>query len=227
MSTDRAIASLIRKLDRAFPRTERVQRTPMDEFVLSFLLWEGISQRAEHALKRLLDGSLDLNELRVTRPDDLASIIGKTYPLAEERAERLHLALNDLYKREHAVSLDRVIAMTKRDGRKYIEELDGMVPYVAARISLFALDTHAVPIDDRTLRLLIEHEVVEPAATLDKAVGKLERHIKSTDAVQAHFLLQQWAENDGVIPRARKPRATRSASARTKRKPSRRKTPAK
>lgn len=226
MSSEKSISALLRKLDRAFPAPEPVQRTPMEEFVLSFLLWEGVTQRAEHALKRLFDSSLDVNELRVTRPDELASVIGKTYPNVEERSERLHLALNDLYRREHAVSLDRVIAMSKRDGRKYIEDLDAMLPYISARISLFVLDTHAVPIDDRTLRLLIAEGVVEEGSTIEKTVGKLERHIKSTDAVRAHSLLQQWAEADGAIPSS-KSRTSRAPTKSNRKKSSRRKTAAK
>ena len=227
MSSDKGISSLLRKLERAYPVPERVQRTPLEEFILSFLLWEGITQRADHALKRLVDGALDFNELRVTRPDELAAIIGKTYPNADERAERLSLALNDLYRREHAVSLDRIVAMSKRDGRKYIEDLDGMLPYISARISLFALDTHAVPIDDRTLRFLIAEGVVEEGSTIEKAVGKLERHIKSTEAVHTHGLFQQWAEADGAIPGAKSRSATRPATKSNKKKTTRRKTAAK
>ena len=227
MSTDKAVYSLLRKLKRTFGAPEYAKRDPMEEFILSFLTWEGPVQRADPALKRLIDSSLDLNELRVTRPEDLASIIGKTYPHADERAERLHLALNDLYVREHAVSIDRVITMSKRDGRKYIEELEGMLPYISARIALMALDTHAIPLDQRTLDLLIDEGVVEEGSAIDKAVGKLERHIKSTDAIEAHVLFQQWAESDAgaVASKPKKSSTTRSGASRsTRKKPSRRKT---
>jgi hypothetical protein len=226
VSTDKAVYALLRKLKRNYGTPEYAKRSPMEEFIVSFLTWEGPVQRADPALKRLIDGSIDLNELRVTRPEDLVSIIGKTYPNAEERAERLHLALNDLYVREHAVTLDRVIAMSKRDGRKYVEELEGMLPYISARIALVALDTHAIPIDDRTLDLLIAEGVVEEGSTIEKAVGKLERHIKSTDAMEAHLLFQQWAETEaGATPSRQKKGASRSAGGRTpKKSTSRRKT---
>ncbi len=227
MSTDKSLTALLKRLKRTYPDAEHTPREPMEEFVFSFLTWEASGQRAEHAIKRMLDGTLDLNELRVTRPEDLAAVMGKTYPNVEERAERLHLALNDLYKREHAVSLERVLALSKRDGRKFIEDLDGMVPYVSARIALLALDTHAIPIDERTLELLIEEGVVEEGATIEKAVGKLERHIKSTDAIEAHLLLQRWAEDEsgGGTPRKRSARAGGTRTA--KRSGSRRKTAAK
>lgn len=229
MSAEKNISTLLRKLKRAFGTIERTEHTPMEEFVLAFLVWEAPTARAEAALKRLLDSAIDINELRVTRVEDLAAIIGKTYPASEERSERLWLAMNDLYKKEHAVSLDRIVAMNKRDARKYLDDLDGMLPFISARIALLAIDAHAVPIDQRTLELLEAEGYIEEDCTIEKAIGKLERHIKSTEAIEAHLLLQQWAENEGDAPASKKrSKATKSGAARTtKKKPTRRKTTAK
>jgi len=206
-------------------------REPLEEFVLSFLMWESSTNRAEYALKRLLDSVVDINELRVTRPADIATLLGKTYPLAEERAERMTRALDDLFRQEHAVSLERIVAMNKRDGRKYLEGLEGMTPYISARAALFALGAHAIPIDDRTLGKLIEAGVIEEDFTPEKASGKLERHIKASDGLQAHLLLQAWSEDGasaptfGVAENGKNPSKSRRSS--SKKKTTRSKTAAK
>jgi len=212
---DQAILSLIRRLEKTYERPEPMDLSPEDELIYSFLLWEGITPRANAALKRITDAMADVNELRVTRVEGLVGLIGKTYPYAEERAERLLLVLDDVYKREHAVSLDHCVSMSKREGRKYLDSLDAIPPFVAARTALYALEAHAVPLDDRTLDKLIDAGLIEEDATVEKSIAKLERIVKSGDGPAVHELLQAWAEDAeaGVPPAAKKSGSKRRKTA--------------
>ena len=226
----KAINSLLASLEAQYGAPEAVERDPIEEIVFSFLLWESATNRAEHALKRLLDSSLDLNELRVTRPEDVSQLLGKTYPLADERADRMHAALNDLYNREHAVSLETAVAMPKREGRKYVESLDGIPPFVAARVALMVLGAHAVPLDERTLKRLVEAGVADEDADLESTAARLERHIKAADGARAHGLLQAWSEDTAAAaakaakkkPSRRRPAAQATGGRTTKGGPRRR-----
>jgi endonuclease III len=195
------VSALIDALERKYKLAPpESQRSPLEEFIFSFLLWESSTNRAEYALKRLIDAMADLNELRVTNPTTIAAILGKTYPLAEERAERLTVAMDDVFRREHTIELDGILQQPKRDGRKYVESLDGITPYIAARITLCVLGGHAVPVDERTLKRLIESGVVEEDTLADRASAKLERAIKASDGLRAHTLLQAWAEDGSGAP---------------------------
>lgn len=191
----KALGSLLRRLKGEYEAPEPVERNLLEEFLYSFLLWESSHAKAELALKRLLHSMVDVNELRVARPPELIGLMGKQYPRVEERAQRMRAALNELYVREYAVSLESLRPMGKREARQYLESLEGVPPFVAARVVLLRLDGHAVPIDDRTLAKLVHVHVIEPNYDVTHAESTLERHIKSGEALRAHDLLQAWSED--------------------------------
>lgn len=197
------LASLMKKLRSRYQAPERVERQPMEEFLYAYLLWESSATKADAAIKRMMHHVVDFNELRVCRPPELVTLLGKTYPRSEERALRLRASLQDLYMREYEVSLSAALAMNKRDAKKYIETLEGIPPFVAARVLLMAFGAHAVPVDDRTLQKLIAAEVTEPGSDVVKAMGILERHIKAEESHEAHALLQAWSEDSTSDPTAR------------------------
>lgn len=172
--------------------------------------------KADAAFKRLMHHVVDLNELRVCRPPELVSVLGKTYPLAEERAMRLKASLQEIYQREFAVSLDKCASLSKRDARRYLDTLEGMPPFVAARVVLMRLGGHAIPVDEKLLIRLVAKEVVEPDYDCARAEGVLERHIKADHAIQIHLTLQAWADDPDTAPR--KPTSGAGAAARSGRK---------
>ncbi len=167
---------------------------PVAELVYSFLLWEAPASRARAAYKRITDAVVSHNDLRVTLISDLVELLGKTYPLAVQRAERLHIALEALYAREYKVTLDGALALGKRDGRKYLETIDHMPPFVAGRVALIALGAHAAPVDERLLTRLIEASVFPEGTTADEASASLERAVKAADGLGTHQRLIAWLE---------------------------------
>lgn len=192
-----------------------------NELVFSFLLWESTTQRARPAMQRIASAFVDLNELRVSRVPDIVEVLGKTYPRGEERALRLKSSLHDVFSREHEVSLAKAAAMGKRDARKYLEALSGMVPFVAGRVVLLSLGGHAVPLEDRSLEMLIAHGVLEEGTDIAKATGILERHVKAEDALQTYLSLQAWVETGAEAPKKpARPGARTTARAGTKPRPS-------
>lgn len=216
----KALNSLLRKIRADYQPHEHVPRGLVEEFVYSFLLWDSSHAKAELAYKRMSHAMVDLNELRVARPPEIIALLGKQYPRAEERAQRLRASLNELYIREYQVTLEQCRPMNKREARQYIETLEGTPPFVAARLILLALDGHAVPIDERTLSKLQNVGVIEPGLDVLKAEGIFERHVKSTDAAATHALLQAWSEDPDSAP-APKPAAPKAAAAKTASSPKR------
>ncbi len=215
------IPALLKQLRREFELPPVQAREPVLELVYSFLIWESTTAKADLALRRVLDGVVDLNELRASRISSVANALGKTYPLGEERAERMHTALNDLFRREHVLTLDKALKKGKKDGRGYIESLDGIPAYVAARASLFTLGAHAVPLDGRLMSCLIEEGVFEETEDLAHAQGLLERYVSASESQEAHLLFQAWADEEATgsastrRPVARtKPATTRGRTAR-------------
>jgi endonuclease III len=202
----KALNSLVRALKGKYaPEDDLPDRSPLEEFVYSYLLWEAPASKADAAYRRLTHHIVDLNELRVCRPPEIISVLGKSYPLVEERAMRLKASLQEVYLREFAVNLDKCAALSKRDARRYLDTLDGMPPFVAARVVLLRLGGHAIPVDDKLLCRLVARGVVEPDYDCSKAEGVLERHVKADDAIVIHRTLQAWSDDPDTEPKKPKP----------------------
>jgi endonuclease III len=169
-------------------------------FLKSFLLWESTTPKAAQALKRLELAIVDFNELRACMPDEIVRIIGERYPRAAERALRLRTGLNIIYSREHRVTLEPLAGLGRKEAREHLERIDGVPPYVAARVCLLALSHHAAPVDSRIHRRLIEAKVVAADSRPDEAATTLEKKTRAGELSEVYLLLQRWADEASYQP---------------------------
>ncbi len=200
----KALASLLRTLEGEAPACESPAcpdpalidpaEPLLAELLRSFLLWEAGAETARAGLKRIARHIVDFNELRVCLPDEIVAMLGAGYPRAQERAQRIRAALTELFVREHAVTLQPIASMSKRDAKAYLDSLEGVPPYVSARVSLVCLGVHAAPVDGRILRRLVEAGVQAGDATEVAAAATLERKIRAGEMQKAYALLQWWAD---------------------------------
>ncbi len=163
------------------------------ELVWSYLLWEAGEKRARALAAKLCEAFVDLNEFRVCLPSELASFFGNTYPKSAERGDRMRATLNDIYNREHAVTLESLGEMNKRDARAYLDSLEGIPPYVAARTFLIGLGGHAFPLDERLMKVLSAADAIADADDIVAASSWLERQVRSGDAAPALHALEAYA----------------------------------
>jgi hypothetical protein len=206
------LTALLRKLDSGrAPAHLPHPDDPIAVLIFSFLLWESTTDKAMAAYARLFEHLVDYNDLRVSLPHETADILGPRYPRVLDRCQRLRAALRTIYIREHAVNLNILKETGKRDARRYIESLEGIVPYVAARLLLLSLDTHAIPVDDQLRTQLIETEVGDASIEIPELSNWLASQIKAEDGVTAHYALQAWIDELAG-------RAERKASAGAQRK---------
>ncbi len=172
-----------------------VRHDPIATLVMSFLMWESTAEKAQAAYDRILESVVDFNDLRVSMPHETVEMIGPRYPLALNRAQRLRASLRNIYLREHAVSLDKPAAAGKRDLKKYIDSLEGMVPYVANRVLLLCFDTHGMPVDEQLRTALIEAEVADASVEVPELASWLASQIRAGDAASTHAALQSWMDS--------------------------------
>lgn len=180
------------------------------QLVFSFLAWEASTSRAATANKKLHAAVVDYNELRVCLIDELVNMIGDRYPRALERVTRLRSTLNDLYRREHAVRLSKLIDTPKRDARQILDSLEGLPPFVSARMILLAFGGHSFPLDERIHQALLSEEAAP--ADFAEAAGWIERQFRAGEAAPAYNLIEAWM-NDRPLPKAptRQPKRTSAA----------------
>lgn len=180
--------------------------------VYSFLLWESTPRQAAAGLQRLGESIIDLNDLRVAMPTEVAELTGMRDGLAGERTARLRAVLNDVFRREHLVTLGRLESISKREVRDYLDALEGMPSFVAARVTLLGFGGHAVPIDSRLQKMLTSEGVFESGTSPDDAERWLERQIRATDAEDIALLLEGWRDADRSRAGSKDAPASRSRS---------------
>jgi endonuclease III len=181
---------------------------PTDEFdpfvhqlMFSMLCWEASTAQARNALKRVRDSVVDYNELRVCVSDEVAHMIGDKYPLGLERAIRLRTTLNDIFNRQHGISLKHLPELSKREARQYLDSLPGCPSYVAARVCVTGGLGHAIPVDERLLDLLVEEGVLDAKMSVEQGASWLEHHVKAEESLEVHLLLQAWSDEQGHAPK--------------------------
>jgi hypothetical protein len=190
------VGTLLRKLAPGKPKKEPDAQDPIGMIVYSFHLWESTSSKASASWSKLSDELVDFNELRVSMPAELAELAGDSSDLAHERASRMRASLRDIYNREHDVSLEAVGAMKKAEIRAYIESLDGMVPFVAARVLEQCFNVHSIPVDGQLRQLLVESDAVDDRADVMEISVWLTRTVKSDDGDTAHRSFQAWVDKE-------------------------------
>lgn len=192
------------------------------ELVRSFLTWESGSGFAERTLARIRDHVVDFNELRVFLPDEIAAMMGDD-PRAQERAERMRATLNEVYAREHDMRLSHLAEEGKRDTRAYLDTLDGMHSFVAARVSLLCFSGHAFPIDARLRDALARGKVVPAEQPPSEVAGWVERQVRAGEALPNYQALEALVESQAPKPSARAKAGAKRASTRKPAEPRARK----
>jgi endonuclease III len=137
---------------------------------------------AERAVDRLLSQAVDWNEVRVSTPLELHLAIGDSTPCDKDRCEQLLTALQSVFDRVNALSLDHLKDMGRREARQYLEKLKGVDEYAAAGVLLWSLGGHAIPVSDPLLKVLKDAELAHPEATRAEVQAFLERHIAAAEA---------------------------------------------
>lgn len=186
------------------PRTELVEL-----LIESFMMADATDEQGSTAFDKLMRGSVDVNDLRAMLVKEQVSLIGVRYPLAWDRCVLMRRTLMDIYKREHKVSLERLRNLSKKEAKTYIEGLAGITPFVAARTLLLGLSIHAVPVDQATVDVLSEAEVLSDASEPVEVAALLSRHVLAEDALEAHAALRKATDRflaSGRVPRLGKKR---------------------
>ncbi|MCX5659007.1 MAG: hypothetical protein NTW19_04705 [Planctomycetota bacterium] len=193
-------AALLKRLRHSFKVEPPPQRDPVTQMVVGFLEWNATPKSAKDAHHRISQILVDNNDLRVSHPQEVADLLGPRYPRGAERAARLREALQEVFVREHAVSLESLAGKPKKVVRAYLDAIPGMTPFVAAQVALLNFGAHGIPVDDHLAELLRQEQVVEPGSTAHEIELFLERQVKVGEAVEVHQVLQAWAATHPITP---------------------------
>ncbi len=183
---------------------------PLHELIYSFLLWESSHSKAARAIASLQDSVVDYNELRISYAEELEPLLGARYPRAAERCIRMRAALNQVYVQENGMTLARLRELPKRDARQYLAELEGVPPFVAARVAALSLGVHAFPVDERIASIAIDAEIAEPGMDHEEIAGRFERGLRAGESLPAYLVIEAALD----APKSRKKKSKAGSSRR-------------
>lgn len=202
------LTSLLSLLRKQVDLPDPFEMEPLSQLIFASLCADATTDQADGAYVGLLEKMVDLNELRVTDPEDLAALFGASYPLAESRAHHLNRVLHAVYQREHGMEMVAVKSMAKREARAYLEEMDGMTPFVWASVMLLSLGGHAMPVDGQLHRRLEEDGIVEEGSELADVQSFLEHHVRADAGQEAYHLLRAYVEQNIAFAGAKSKKKT-------------------
>lgn len=195
-STDTAkkLPPLLKKLKSKHKVETPAPRDPTMQLITAFFQWRSTTAAAEEALDHIFTAVVDINEMRVTPDLELIQLIGEDYPFAAERVRRLRDAMQTVFAREHSLEMQSIASQGKKEQKFYLETIPGLPAYVMASVALLGFGIHAMPVDENLIELLEAEQVIDPGMKPADVESLLLRHIKATDAADAHLVFQAWVD---------------------------------
>jgi len=220
MKNSREYAQKIQKLYRSLKReSSKVQQAIYDEpvdAIVYAILSENMSETAvQSAIKKFADYFVDLNDLRVSRDEEIIEVLGEDTPVTRQMAATVTATLMAIFNEYHTVSLKALRKIGKRPAKQALEKLDGTSRFVVNYCMLTALQGHAIPLTNKMIEYLKSNELVDPNADEQEIEGFLTRQISAKDGYEFYALLRHESELS-VTARKRKTKKRTTRKADTK-----------
>ena len=174
--------------------TKPVFGDPVDTVVFA-VVNEGLPEASARAvIKKIEKHFINLNDLRVSRTEEVTEILGGDSKVYHELGERLTEVLNSIFNKYNTMSLSSLEELGKRQARKELDELAGVSNFVASYCSTVSFGSHTIPLTEGMIEYLKDLELVNPNADTRTIEGFLERKIKAADGFTFYVLLRQESE---------------------------------
>ncbi len=197
------LKQLTKRLGREPAPPERQTLEPLDALVRGAMSYDVSDSRADDAMKAIGKEFVGLNELRVATDLEIQELLGQKYPLIEQRVAMITQSLNDIFEREHTLSLDRLKNVSRRETRQFLRELPGINAYTEAYVMLFAFDGHAIPVDEPILEMLRNYEIIDEQTSAEESQRFLEHHTKTEEAYDFYARIRRASHGDLAKKKAR------------------------
>ncbi|MBE0537403.1 MAG: hypothetical protein IH624_17205 [Phycisphaerae bacterium] len=167
---------------------------PAETLVYAIFSEHQRSSAAKTLWKRIGAHFVDLNDLRVSRSEEICDVLGSDSAQAKRTATAVTDVLNAIFRRRDRVSLVDLRQMGKRQARKELERFKAAGKFAIDYCFLVALEGHAIPLTPRMVDYLKADGLVDPTATDEEIAGFLERRISAADAYEFYALLRRQSE---------------------------------
>jgi endonuclease III len=190
------VQKLYRKLKRGRSKVQAaVYEEPTDALVYATISENTNDSAAYSAQRRFAEHFIDLNDLRVSRPEEIIEVLGEDAPENRKIAANLLQILKAIFNTYHAVSLKGLSKIGKRPTKQALEKLDGTSHFTVNYCMLTAFQGHAIPLTRKMIEYLINNELIDPDANEQEIEGFLTRQISAKNGYEFYYLLRQESES--------------------------------
>ena len=206
------IATLYQSLKR---KGNKVQK-PEPETVVDSLIYGIISEKlsekdTESALKKFNDYFVDFNDLRVSRPEEIAEILGEDNAENREIATSITKLLNRIFNESNQVDLEILHKLGKRPARQKLEKMEELSRFAVDYCMLIALDSHAIPVTETMIDYLKSNDFIDADADEATIEGFLAKQIAAKNGYEFYKLLRHESETNRKQTKSTKAPASKKA----------------
>lgn len=185
------------------PAAPRPIQDPLDELIQTILSQNTADVNSDRAYAALVERyGRDWEAVRGAPVVEVADTI-RGGGLAEIKARRIQLVLNEIADRVGELDLGFLRGISLEEGRAFLRSLDGVGPKTAACVLLFACGKPAMPVDTHVFRVSHRIGLVPPKTTPEQAHALLEQTVPPERVYPLHMHLIRHGRE---ICRAQRPK---------------------
>ncbi|MGD8787436.1 MAG: hypothetical protein PVJ60_08430 [Phycisphaerales bacterium] len=189
------IKKLYRSLSRKYPKIQKIMYDePVDAVVYAVISSKLNEKAAESAIKKFNDYFIDLNDLRVSRTEEIVEMLGQDTSVSRKIASTITLVLRKIFNEYHKVSLEALKKTGKRPARQILEKMEGTNRFIVDYCMLTSLQGHAIPLTEGMIEYLKSNKLVHPDADEQQIGGFLAKQISAKQGYEFYALLRRESE---------------------------------
>jgi len=189
------IQGLYRTLKHKHPKVREVNHETVTDAIVYSIISEKMSEKeTESAFKKFPERFVDLNDLRVSRTEEISEVLGENTPVTREITLSITKVLQAIFNDYHKVSLEALKKLGKRPARQCLEKIDGTSHFVVDYCMLTSLRGHAIPLTENMIKYLKANDLVDGDADEKQISGFLVKQISAKNGYEFYSLLRHESE---------------------------------
>lgn len=190
------VKKIYRSLKAKYPKVKKASYDEPAEALVYAIISENMSEQAtESAIKKFTDYFIDLNDLRVSRTEEIVEVLGEDTQIAKDTALAIIRALRNIFDAYNCVSLMTLKKIGKRPAKQILEKMESISHFAANYCLLASLHSHTIPLTKNMIECLRDNELVYPDADQHEIEGFLAKQISAENAYEFYALLRRHSES--------------------------------
>ena len=184
-----SIEAILQQLQQEYGRRHwHPGQDPVSVLIATILSQNTSDINSKRAFTSLVNDFTDWESVATASVNEIAQSI-RSGGLADIKAERIKLALQEIIKRRGCLDLSFLDELSLPEAKSWLRELLGVGPKTAGCVLLFSLGRPALPVDTHVFRVSKRLGLIDSKTSAEKAHELLESMLTPADIYQFHILM--------------------------------------